>query len=76
MLTGTGFVLRRQWFPAAIFAVLALIWAASLWHRRKRRRTLRALGGKALARLAAMLGALRDRVRPRQVLRPVPGGAR
>ena len=77
-LMAAGAAYAHQWLPAAIAAVttLVLAWIAGRYWWRKRRRALRALGGKALARLAAMLGTLRDRVRPRQVLRPVPGGAR
>lgn len=60
-------------YPASSGAsgLLALI----LWwlSRRKRKRSLKALGHKARARLAAML---RSMPKPGPVLRPVPQGAR
>jgi O-antigen/teichoic acid export membrane protein len=41
------------------------------WRRRKSRRRARALWGqKGLARLRSMLGALRERAKPRPVLKP------
>ena len=65
-------IIERDWFAASMW-VAVMIWK---WRRgrknRKRRRAMRAAGAKALARLAAMLGALRARTRPSPVRRPAP----
>jgi hypothetical protein len=72
---GIGDLTLREWGWAAVaLAAAALIgWT---WWRRRRRRSPRSIGAKARARLAALVKALRDSLRPRPVLRPVPGGAR
>lgn len=63
-------------FTASGIAGIALAAAIWWWRRRKRKRALRELGGKALARLAAMRSALRERAQPRPVLKPAPQGSR
>jgi hypothetical protein len=56
-------------------AVAILVW---WWrrHRDKFRRLAGAIGEKARQRRAALVRTMRQRSRPRPVLRPVPGGAR
>lgn len=52
-----------------------LLWLTS--RPRRRKRASRTLGGRARARIAAMLSVLRERTAPRPVLRPLPlGGGR
>ena len=62
-----------DWMTAAVGAALAAFWFW-LWRRgrRNRKRSLRALGNKARARLAAMAGNM---PKPGPVLRPVPQGS-
>jgi hypothetical protein len=69
------YALHGNWPGAVANAGVAAFWAWIWWHhgRRRRKRSLRALGNKARARLAAMA---RNMPRPGPVLRPVPQGAR
>jgi hypothetical protein len=71
-------ILTGRWPLAAESGVTLLVTVWLVWHFwwRKRKRALRALGGKARARLAAMLAALKERTLPRRAPRPAPGGAR
>jgi hypothetical protein len=66
--------LRGDWANFAVAAVDAGIWLWFWWRRdkRKRRRSLRRLGHKALA---AIGGMLRNMPRPGPVLRPAPQGS-
>jgi hypothetical protein len=66
----------RDWLGAAGAAVALLAAIFWWWYRRKPRRSPKTLGEKGRALIAAMLRTLRERARPRTVLRPVPGGAR
>lgn len=75
---GTGGMLaslgQGDWRDAAAFGSSGLL-ALILWwrsRRKRRKRSLKALGHKARARLAAMA---RNMPRPAPVLRPVPQGA-
>jgi hypothetical protein len=62
------------WLYPLSFGASGLVGLILWWlSRRKRRRSLKALGGRALKALAAML---RNMPRPGPVLRPVPQGAR
>jgi hypothetical protein len=60
--------------PSAFAAAAAVFWfwLASRYWRKRRKRSLRALGAKAKARLAAMV---KNMPKPGPVLRPVPQGA-
>lgn len=64
--------------PALIIAVANLVLAAICWwlSRRKRKRSAGLIGAKARALLASVVARMRETAKPRQVLRPVPGGAR
>lgn len=70
-------VLRHNWFLTAYYTAW-LLYLAWFWWRKRRnhRRAPRAYGTKSRARLAALVATLRERARPRPVLRPVPGGVR
>ena len=75
-LLAVATALRGEWALCAASAALAIFEAAQWWKRRRRkRRTLAALGAKGKARIAAMVTALRERARPRPVLRPQRGAA-
>ena len=54
-------------------AVLAVLW---WWWRRKRKRLLSLLTGKYRYIRDAMVRVMKERSRPRHVLRPAPGAAR
>ena len=71
-----SFGLGHQPVPAAISA-LQLLLAVFLWwlSRRRRKRAPKAMGAKSRALLAAVVAKMRERTRPRPVLRPAPGGA-
>jgi hypothetical protein len=66
--------LTGDW-PGAVLAAFLAVFAWVVWwvdrHGRRKRRSLKALGSKARARLASML---RNMPRPGPVLRPVPQG--
>lgn len=64
---------------AVFYGVLAALSALAWWHDRRRRgrkRALRSLGAKSAALIAELCRKARESARPRQMLRPVPGGAR
>lgn len=63
----------RDWLASAIALAVAAFWFW-IWRRNRgnRKRSLRALGNKARARLAAMA---RNMPKPGPVLRPVPQGS-
>lgn len=65
-------------YPAvAIAAGSAVIALAGWWlSRRRKRRSPKLAGAKSRALLAAVVAKLRESLKPRPVLRPVPGGAR
>jgi hypothetical protein len=69
------YALHGDVIGASACGAIAAIWARSWWRgpRKRRKRSLKALGHKARARLAAMA---RSMPRPGPVLRPVPQGAR
>jgi hypothetical protein len=68
------YALQGDWPQAVLSAGVAAMWARLWWSGRKRKkRSLRALGNKARARLAALA---RNMPRPGPVLRPAPQGAR
>ena len=73
-----SFALDGQWPLAPFFGFMAAgnlaIWLGRR-HSRRRRRTLRELGAKSRARLAALVRRAREAAKPRPVLRPQPGGA-
>jgi hypothetical protein len=71
---GVSELLARAWIPAS-FSLAVAAWCGWNWWRRNRKRSPRALGAKAQARLAALVKTLRESLRPRPVLRPAPGGA-
>lgn len=78
--TAALFAMDGAWPGSALFAFLAVL-SAWWWHqeRRKRkrhRRGIRALGAKSRALRAKLVATMRERARPRPVLRPAPGGAR
>jgi hypothetical protein len=52
--------------------------AVFLWwlSRRRRKRAPRAYGAKSRALVAAVVARMRETLKPRPILRPVPGGAR
>lgn len=67
--------LTGDWFGVGLASFLAVAWWLNWWfgrRGRRKKRSLKALGHKARARLAAML---RNMPRPDPVLRPVPQGA-
>lgn len=65
--------LDKGWLYVAAFGVSGLLGLILWWlSRRKRKRSLKALGSKARARLAAMV---KNMPTPGPVLRPVPQGA-
>jgi hypothetical protein len=72
-------LLTRSWVLAVIFGAIAAVDALD-WRNsrrgRRRRRALRAMGAKSAALLAGLCRKARESGRPRQVLRPAPGGAR
>ena len=68
---GAAALLEHFWAYALGAAVstavgLAIWW----WRRRKRRNVLALMGAKGRARIAAMKQAMRERAKPRPVLRP------
>jgi hypothetical protein len=60
---------------AGVLVIAFAIWWWRRW-RRKLRKLAGAIGEKARQRRAALVRTMRQRSRPRPVLRPVPGGAR
>jgi hypothetical protein len=70
-----GAVSERNW-PAAIVSAAQILVVAAIWwnRRRKRKGSPLALGAKGRALRARLVQTLRERARPRPVLRPVPGG--
>jgi hypothetical protein len=71
-----GIVAGDPWL-AALEVVIGVVAAWAAWlnrHNRRRKRAARVLGAKSRARVAALVSAMRERARPRQVLRPVPQG--
>ena len=65
-----------EWGWTALFAAYAVILAGLWWwHRRKRRHVPKLIGEKARAIRASLVKTMRERAKPRHVLRPVPGGA-
>ena len=70
-LLAVGNGLSGRW-PMCAAAIILTVIHAVLWsrRRRKKRRTLAALGAKSRARIAAMVATLRERAKPRPVLRP------
>ncbi len=61
------------WVPtAAVAAALAALWFWLMWCRRRRGRAPRSYGYKAKAAIAALVRKMREAMRPRPVLRPVP----
>lgn len=65
--------------PELAVGVVSTILGAVMWwwlSRRKRRRSAKLIGAKSRARLAAVVARMREAAKPRQALRPVPGGAR
>jgi|HubBroStandDraft_6_1064221.scaffolds.fasta_scaffold00062_101 hypothetical protein len=62
----------------AAAGIAQVMLAAVMWwlSRRRRRRAPKLAGAKSRALLAAVVAKLRESLRPRPVLRPVPGGAR
>jgi hypothetical protein len=58
---------------AANFLFGLVMWWLS---RRRRKRSPKLAGAKSRARLASLVRSMRERAKPRPVLRPVPGGAR
>lgn len=69
-------LLDHEWGAAAIEVVALGVLLLILWRRwwRRRKHALRALGYKGRARVAALVSAMRERARPRHVLRPAPQG--
>jgi len=65
----------RNWILVAI-GVLTAANETRRWWRRRRKRAPRSYGAKSRALLAAITRTMRERSRPRPVLRPSPGGAR
>jgi hypothetical protein len=63
-------------WPWAIASFAVAAWCGWDWWRRNRRRAPRLIGAKARALIAALVKAMRESLRPRPVLRPLPGGAR
>jgi membrane protein implicated in regulation of membrane protease activity len=62
-----------DWQAAGCSAATVLLALLSLWWRRRRRgRALREAGARARARIAAMIGTMRERARPAPGLRPAP----
>ena len=68
-----GALAERDWIWATTSVALAALTGWDWWHR-NRRKSARATGAKARARLAALVRALRESLRPRPALRPVPEG--
>jgi hypothetical protein len=64
--------------PELATGVAQSVLAAFMWwlSRRRRRRAPKLAGAKSRALLAAVVAKLRESLKPRPVLRPVPGGAR
>jgi len=70
-------IMRNGWAgpigsAASLMVALAIWW----WRRKKRRSVAALLGAKSRALREALVRRAREVARPRQVLRPVPGGAR
>lgn len=83
MMCATGGVIGAVTPPpvcvaSAVASGASLILAAVLWwlSRRRKRRVPKLAGAKSRVLLAAVVRTMRERARPRPVLRPVPGGAR
>jgi hypothetical protein len=70
-----GNLLVRLWPGVTVVAALSLADVLTHWRRRKRKRAAKAVGAKSRARIAGLVGTMRERVRRRPVLRPAPGGA-
>jgi hypothetical protein len=72
-----GYGIAGEFVPAAISAFHVML-ALVLWwlSRRRRKRAPKLAGAKSRALLAAVVAKLRESLKPRPVLRPVPGGAR
>lgn len=70
-----GGLVAGDWITALGGAVTLIVAVIAWWlNRRKRKRSLRAIGGKARALLAKVVAKAREAGKPR-VLRPVPQGA-
>ncbi len=73
------FAAEGRWEWAGWMGVCAVIngfMCRNHWNRRKRKRAAALAGAKSRARIAALVARVRQTVKPRKVLRPVPGGAR
>jgi hypothetical protein len=64
----------RVWAPldGANVCLAVFLWWLS---RRRRKRAPRAYGAKSRALVAAVVARMRETLKPRPILRPVPGGA-
>lgn len=67
-----------RWSPAAAADTATALFCTWMWYRRRRRGRKRAgglAGAKSRARVARIAGRMRETLRPRPSLRPVPQGA-
>jgi hypothetical protein len=72
-----GWALSGSWNLVAVDAANALLAVIMWWlSRRRKRRAPKSAGAKSKAILAAVVARMRETLKPRPVLRPVPGGAR
>jgi hypothetical protein len=64
--------------PAALVGIASTVFAVIMWwlSRRRKRRAPKLAGAKSKALLAAIVARMRETLKPRPILRPVPGGAR
>jgi hypothetical protein len=70
LLMTAGNALQQDWPWVAAFGAWTVFWLIVWWRRRKRRNVLALMGNKARARIAAMRQAMRERAKPRPVLKP------
>jgi hypothetical protein len=74
-LLAAGDLLLHQWPYLGLVAGMVVLDLYVHWRRRKRKRAAKKIDAKSRARIADLIGTMRERARQRPALRPTPGGA-